>query len=59
MDGIGEFMWPNGQIYKGQYKSNKKHGDGELHWTNGMVFIGKWNWGMKEGEGIVRSASGD
>ena len=38
MDGYGEFSWPDGRIYKGEYKDDKKHGEGEFFWPDGRKY---------------------
>lgn len=42
MHGIGIFQWPNGQIYKGNYEHDKKHGKGQLTLCDGTVMKGRW-----------------
>jgi len=32
MDGEGEFRWPDGRKYKGEYKDDKKEGFGVFEW---------------------------
>jgi hypothetical protein len=32
MDGEGEFTWPDGRKYFGQYKADKKDGFGIFEW---------------------------
>ena len=35
MEGEGEFKWPDGRIFKGNYKNGKKNGYGVLSWPDG------------------------
>lgn len=32
MEGFGKFNWPDGRIYEGEYKDDKKHGKGLFKW---------------------------
>lgn len=32
MDGKGEFLWPDGKKYVGDYKEDKKCGIGSFYW---------------------------
>jgi hypothetical protein len=32
MDGEGKFTWPDGRIYEGEYKDDKKEGYGTFEW---------------------------
>ncbi len=32
MDGVGEFHWPDGRKYKGEYSDDKKEGYGVFEW---------------------------
>jgi hypothetical protein len=32
MDGYGEFSWPDGRKYVGEYKMDKKNGYGIFEW---------------------------
>jgi hypothetical protein len=34
MDGSGEFKWPDGRIYIGEYKADKKEGHGKFIWPD-------------------------
>lgn len=46
-DGYGVFRWPNGKIYKGNWKQGKMNGDGEMYcpqeekWRKGTRDKGK------------------
>ena len=40
MHGQGEFVWPNGQRYIGDYKENLKHGEGVIEYPDGITHKG-------------------
>lgn len=40
MDGEGEFVWPDGRKYVGNYVEDKKHGFGEFEWPDGRRYRG-------------------
>jgi hypothetical protein len=40
MDGTGEFVWPDGRKYVGNYVEDKKHGFGEFEWPDGRKYKG-------------------
>lgn len=40
MDGKGEFIWPDGRRYVGNYVEDKKHGFGEFEWPDGRKYKG-------------------
>ena len=40
MDGAGEFVWPDGRKYIGNYLEDKKHGFGEFEWPDGRKYKG-------------------
>ena len=42
MHGQGEFTWPDGKKYVGNYIDDKKEGFGEFWWTDGRKYIGEW-----------------
>lgn len=42
MHGLGAFHWPNGQVYRGYYECDKKHGKGQLSLCDGTVIKGRW-----------------
>lgn len=51
MDGIGEFYWPKGTIYRGQYEKDQRHGKGEMIWSLEKRFRGSWAYGLRHGYG--------
>ena len=42
MNGKGEFRWPDGRVYDGEYKNDIKHGDGVYIWPDGRMYQGKF-----------------
>ena len=45
MNGFGEFLWPDGRKYVGEYKDDLKHGFGTIEWPDGRKFEGMWEEG--------------
>jgi hypothetical protein len=45
-------MWPNGQIYDGEFKSDDCNGNGTLYYPDGKRFEGPWKDGKKHGKGL-------
>ena len=37
MHGKGEFIWPNGRLYKGDYVNDKREGFGEYTWLDILI----------------------
>ena len=42
MNGYGEFTWPNGRVYKGQWSEGKQCGEGIIVDENGKTRKGEW-----------------
>jgi len=42
MHGKGNYSWPDGRKYSGDYKSDKKEGYGTYVWPDGKQFEGNW-----------------
>ena len=51
MNGKGKFEWPDGRIYDGEYKNDKKEGHGVFTWPDGRQYDGNWKNGRQDGEG--------
>ncbi len=39
---MGEYTWPDGTRYSGEYVNDLKEGYGEFYWKNGKVYKGEW-----------------
>jgi hypothetical protein len=53
IQGYGEIKWPSGNIYKGEFKSNKINGNGYLIWFDSSEkYIGQWTETYQNGLGI-------
>lgn len=44
---MGFERFTNGNIYEGQYKKGKVHGQGKYTWVNGEYYDGQWVDGLK------------
>ena len=55
MHGYGEYTWPDGRKYEGNYKYNKKHGQGTYTYSDGSKYKGEWLNGMQHGKGAIIS----
>ena len=53
MHGNGIYKWPDGNIYKGEYKNNIREGEGEFIWKDGRKFKGKFKNGRPNGQGFL------
>ena len=46
--GYGELFWPDGRIYKGEWKHGRQHGKGQYICLNGQVKYGEWCNGQRK-----------
>jgi hypothetical protein len=51
-------MWPNGQVYEGEFKEDDCCGEGTLHYPDGKKFVGLWKDGQKHGPGYYEWPNG-
>ena len=47
----GEYSWPDGRKYVGNYLKDKRHGYGDYTDTKGNEFKGNWKKGLQHGLG--------
>jgi len=63
-DGTGIFIYPNGDIYKGEWLDNMRHGEGTITYEGsaarrGDIYDGTWKENMRHGKGIYSWSNGD
>jgi len=54
----GEMNYPEGDIYEGEFKDDKKHGKGTYTWNDGSKYTGDWKNGKRDGNGTFTSSNG-
>lgn len=57
-DGSGTETWPNGDVYTGEWKSDKYDGKGTLK-TGSSTYAGTFKEGRKHGYGLAVFSSGN
>lgn len=55
---LGKLTWPDGRIYEGEYKDDKKDGQGTFIWADNRKYIGGWKEGRQHGQGKYITATG-
>lgn len=58
MKGNGTYYYPDGSIYKGEWKDSKHHGKGVYEFVNGTVYDGEWQNNVLHGTGFYIDANG-
>ena len=53
-DGLGEYRWPNGDVYRGDYSQGRRNGRGEMRYADGDRYEGGWRDGKYHGKGEYR-----
>lgn len=52
--GLGQTLFPNGDMYVGEYVDNKRHGTGTYFFANdGIIYTGKWADNLRNGIGRI------
>ena len=49
--GRGKYIYPDGEIYEGDYKRGIKQGFGKVKFNNGNIYEGPFNNGLPHGIG--------
>jgi hypothetical protein len=53
MSGQGEYCWPDGRRYEGEYKDGKMSGQGVFSWPDDQRYAGGWKNGKMSGSGLM------
>lgn len=40
--GLGAYIYPNGDIFKGHFKNDLRHGVGSCKYADGSIYKGEW-----------------
>ena len=57
---FGTYTWDDtGEIYAGEWKDDKRHGQGTFIWADGEKYVGEYKDGKRTGKGTYTYASGD
>src|SRR5215472_6517344 len=55
----GDYGYPDGSRYVGEFRDNKKNGQGTLTFANGDKYVGAWSDGKENGQGTYTFSDGD
>ena len=58
-EGYGIMNYNDGNLYKGNFKNDKREGKGILTYTNGDIYDGEWENDIQNGEGIYIFKTGE
>lgn len=51
-NGLGQTLFPNGDVYVGEYVDNKRHGTGTYFFADdGIIYTGRWRDNLRDGVG--------
>ncbi|MEL6356904.1 MAG: caspase family protein [Bacteroidota bacterium] len=56
--GYGEYRFPDGARYHGEFKDGNLHGQGVLYYPDGGKYVGNWRSQMQQGKGRLTRADG-
>ena len=57
--GYGKMMYPNGDMYEGNFENGIKQGTGTMIFHTACIYIGEWNNDNMEGSGYMKWPMGD
>jgi hypothetical protein len=55
---FGTYKTANGDVYVGEFKDNKYHGQGTFTWDDGYKYVGEFQDGKRNGHGTMTFANG-
>ncbi len=58
MSGKGKYWWPDGRMYQGEYKNDKKDGIGKFTFRDGREYEGEWLKDKQHGKGFFTNLQG-
>ena len=58
-NGFGKFIYSDGDIYEGNFKSSYRHGQGKYVYIEGDIYDGIWVWSDRQGLGYYQWPSGN
>ena len=58
-EGIGTYIYPNGEIYEGEWVNSMKHGKWVWKGNKGDSYLGEWKFGKADGYGVHTWINGD
>lgn len=56
--GKGEYTWPDGRKYTGEFENDMKCGFGVLEFADGRKYVGEWKNDKQHGKGHFHMTSG-
>lgn len=59
VDGIGKYIYSDGDIYEGSFMNSKRHGNGKYQYIEGDYYEGDWNYDSRDGLGYYKWPSGN
>ena len=59
VEGPARATFPDGNVYEGNYKGGRRHGQGTAKWASGDMYVGQFENDKKHGRGTFTFANGD
>ena len=57
-EGFGEFTFPDGSKYDGEWKDSSPNGQGTFTWSDGQKYVGEFKNGTPNGQGTLTPPDG-
>ncbi len=57
-NGVGIYLWKNGNSYAGEWKNGERHGFGRYDWDDGSYYYGFFKNDQREGKGYYHGEDG-